>query len=99
MEVIWLAYPPRRGILMPYHASLGPGFLGLAVVMAAASVGCFLQRRWGWRLAVTIFAVNGLSDAGQLIVGHVVEGAIGVVVAGAILFYLMRASVRAEYRP
>lgn len=99
MEVVWLVYPARRAILMPYRVWLGPGFLGLAVLMAAASVGCVQRRRWGWRLAVTIFAVNGLSDAAQVIFGRVVEGGIGVVVAGAVLFYLMRANVRAEYRP
>ena len=99
METVWLAYPARRAVLMPYRPWLGPGFLGLAMVMAAASVGSFRQRRWGWRVAVTIFAVNGLSDAVQMILGHLVEGGIGVLVAGAVLFYLMRASVRAEYRP
>jgi hypothetical protein len=98
MEAVWLAYPARRAVLMPYHAWLGPAFLALAAAMAAASIGSFRQRRWGWWLAVAIFAVNGLSDAGQIALGHPAEGAIGVAAAGAILFYLSRPSVRAAYR-
>jgi hypothetical protein len=98
METVWRAYPARRALLMPYREWLGPVFLGLAAVMAAASIGCFRQRRWGWWLAVAIFAVNGLGDAGQLLLGHFVEGGIGVAVAGLILFYLMRRKVRAEYQ-
>jgi hypothetical protein len=94
MEMIWRTYPARRALLMPYREWLGPGFLALAAAMMLASVGCFRRRQWGWRLAVAIFAITGISDAGQIFLGHTAEGAIGVVVAGAILFYLSRASVR-----
>ena len=97
LEAIWLVYPARRAMLMPYRAWLGPGFLALAVAMASASVGCFLRRRWGWRLATLIFAVNGLGDALQLFMGRFVEGGIGVAAAGAILFYLSRPAVRAAF--
>jgi hypothetical protein len=97
LEVIWLVYPERRAMLMPYRAWLGPGFLALAAAMAAASVGCFMRRRWGWRLAVAIFAVNGLGDALQLFMGRFVEGGVGVAAAGAILFYLSRPGVRAAF--
>lgn len=98
METVWRAYPARRAILMPYRAWLAPVFLALAAAMGAASIGGFLQRKWGWWLAVAIFAVNGLGDAGQIALGHWAEGAIGVLAAGAILFYLLRPGVRAAYR-
>jgi hypothetical protein len=92
-EAIWRLYPARRALLLPYRIWLGPGFLVLAIAMATASVGCFMHRRWGWRLAVAIFAVNGLGDAAQLVTGHIREGGIGVAVAGALLFYLFRPGV------
>ena len=94
LESIWKIYPARRSLLMPYRMWLGPGFLILAIFMVSASIGCFRRRMWGWWLAVAIFFVNGLSDAGQFIVGHFLEGGIGVAAAGAILFYLSRPKVR-----
>jgi hypothetical protein len=92
-EAIWRLYPARRALLMPYRDWLGPGFLLLAVVMVSGSIGCFRGRKWGWGLAVTIFAINGLGDATQIFLVHFLEGGVGVAVAGAILFYLTRPKV------
>ena len=86
LEAIWRPYPARRSLLMPYRNWLGPGFLTLAFAMACASIGCFQRRIWGWRLAVVIFALNGTGDAVELAAGHFVEGTVGVIAAGAILF-------------
>lgn len=97
LETVWRVYPARRAMLMPYRSWLGPGFLALAVAMASASVGCFVHRKRGWQLAVAIFAVNGLGDAAQLAMGHLLEGGIGVAAAGAILFYLFRPGVRRAF--
>lgn len=97
LEAIWKLYPARRLLLMPYRMWLGPVFLILAIVMASASIGCFRRRIWGWWLAIAIFVVNGLSDAGQILIGHFLEGGIGVAVAGAILFYLSRPKVHETF--
>jgi hypothetical protein len=97
MEVIWQLYPARRALLMPYREWLGPGFPALAVAMVFASVGCFLRRKRGWWLAVAIFAANGLGDAGQMVLGHFLEGGVGIAVAAAILFYLSRPNVRNSF--
>jgi len=37
---------------------------------------------------------RGLGDAGQIFIGHLLEGGIGVAVAGAILFCLSRPKAR-----
>jgi hypothetical protein len=97
LEVIWKLYPARRSLLMPYGMWLGPSFLMLAIVMVYASIGCFRGRIWGWRLAVAIFLVNGLSDVAQIFMGHFLEGGIGVAAAGVILFYLSRPHVRGAF--
>jgi hypothetical protein len=97
LEAVWMLYPARRSLLMPYRPWLGPGFLALAIVFIAASAGCFLRRARGWWLAVAIFAANGFGDAVQLALGHLLEGSIGVAAAGAILFYLSRPSVRQAF--
>lgn len=97
LEVIWKLYPARRSLLIPYRAWLGPVFLILAIAMLCTSIGCFRRRNWGWWLAVAIFLINGLGDAGQFLIGHFFEGGIGVAVAGVILFYLSRPQVRETF--
>lgn len=96
-EVIWSLYPARRSLLMPYRVWLGPAFLTLAIAMVSASIGCFRRRKWGWWLSVAIFLVNGVSDMAQILLGHFLEGGIGVAAAGAILFYLSRPKVRGTF--
>jgi len=97
LEAVWRLYPARRAMLMPHRSWLAPGFLALAFAMASASIGCFGHRKWGWQLAVAIFTANGLGDAAQVTMGHILEGGIGVAAAGAILFYLFRPGVRRAF--
>ena len=96
-EIVWKTYEARRAMLMPYRVWLAPGFLALAVAMASASFGCFSQRAWGRLLAIAIFTVNGAGDVVQLFHGNVVEGAIGVVAAGLLIFWLSRPSVKEAF--
>ena len=65
--------------------------------MALTSVGCFRRKRWGWLLAVAIFALNGLADAVRLLTGAVLEGLIGVIAAGAILYVLSRPKIKRAF--
>jgi hypothetical protein len=97
LEAIWTLYPARRALLMPHRLWLGPGFLMLAAATASASAGCLLRRKWGWRLSVAIFAINGLGDVAQLFTGRFLEGGVGIAVAGAVLIYLSRPAVRETF--
>ncbi len=94
LEAIWQLYPARRALLMPYRVWLVPGLGALTIPMISASIGCFRHRKWGWRLAVAIFSLNGLGDVAQLAMGHFLAGGAGLAAAGVILFYLSRPSVR-----
>ncbi len=96
-DAIWNLAPSRETQLMPWRTIAGPGFLGLSVIMAVTSVGCFFARQWGWGLAVVIFAVNGFSDLVQIFLGNVTAGLVGVVAALVILYWLTRMNVRAAF--
>ena len=76
----------------------GFGFCGLSVAMAAASIGCFARRRWGWDLALAIFVGNGLADAARIPLGAPSEGVLGVTVAAVIVGWLTRPRVRDLFR-
>jgi hypothetical protein len=65
---------------------------------AVALVGWFNRRRWAWSLAVAILVTQIAGDLVNLYLGSVIEGAIGIAAAGALLFYLLRPPVRAAFR-
>lgn len=96
-NAIWRLNPERRALLMPYRLWLGPTFLTLAVVMVAASAGCFLRRHWGWVLRVAVFVGQVLGDVVQLLMGRYLEGAIGVAAGATLLIYLCRLVVRKSF--
>ena len=77
---------------------VGPLFLLLSAALTAAAVGWFKRRLWGWRLAVGIFAVQVGGDFLNLMRGDFLRGGTGFAIAGALLFYLLRPTVRASFR-
>lgn len=91
LDDIWALNPARRPELMAVRVLLGPGIFLLCVPMLAASIGSFKRRPWGRVLAMAIFAVNGIGDAVQLVLGRWFEGGIGIAVAGLLIVALWQA--------
>ena len=77
----------------------GFGFALLAVALALATVGWFCRRRWGWRLAVALIAAQVLGNLVNLFRGRVLEGAVGITIAAALLFYLLSPPICDLFRP
>lgn len=73
-------------------------FIVLSALLALAAVGWFRRRYWGWVLGVAIIAINGLGDIVNLVRGEGLKGAVGVAIAGLLLFYLTRPGVRSYFR-
>jgi hypothetical protein len=69
-------------------------FVLLGVALAAAGIGWFRRRLWGWRLAVVIIATQVVGDVINCIRGDWLRGGIGVVIAGALLLFLLRPRVK-----
>jgi hypothetical protein len=78
-------------------ARAGALFLFLSLILATAAIGWFKRRQWGWRLAVIILAIHLAGDLGNILLGRLLEGALGVLVAGALLIYLLRPTTRAQF--
>jgi hypothetical protein len=73
-------------------------FAFLSVLLFLAGVGWFRRRRWGWVLGVTVIAVNLTGDLIHLALGDWLGGAVGIVIAGLLLIYITRSSVRSYFR-
>jgi len=98
LDRAWVLNSEGHAKLQPMARLAGPLFLVLAAALAAAGVGWFQQRRWGWRLAVLLIGANLVGDLVNLIAGSFLKGSVGVLIAGAILGYLLRPGTRAAFR-
>src|SRR5277367_6229185 len=78
---------------------LGPAiaFLALGAVMLVTAIGWMKSRFWAWALAVVIIASQVVGDLANAIRGQYLQGAVGVLIAGALLIYLVRPKVRTAF--
>ena len=80
LDAMWRIKPEEHQQLLRAGLPAAVGFVGLAAIMAIASRGACLRRRWAWWLAMTIFIINGIGDAVRGMFGAPAEGVIGVAV-------------------
>ena len=97
LDRMWTLNAPAYKQLSPLGKTVGIPFLALSAALAAAGVRWFGRRLWGWRLAVVIIATQVLGDLISIFMGHFVRGAVGVTIASALLFYLLRPEVRGAF--
>jgi hypothetical protein len=98
VDVIWsIRNDDTHAQMVALGPAAGLGLWVVAAVALATAIGSFQQRRWAWWLAVAALAVNAVSDVARMAMGGVLEGAIGVVIAGAILFWLTRPGARGQW--
>lgn len=98
LDRAWRLNPAAYAQLAPLAAPVGIVFLVLAAVLAVAATGWLRRRRWGWVLAVVIVAIQILAGFANLLRGDLLRGAAGVVIAGALLFYMTRPGVRTAFK-
>lgn len=97
LDRIWVLNPRAYRQLMPFGKEAGIPFLLLSAALAAAAMGWFNRRLWGWRLTVAIIATQVLGDLVNAWMVDVVKGLVGLIIAGALLGYLLSGQVRAAF--
>lgn len=97
LDRLWSLNKPAHQLLAPFGAPIGVLFLLLSASLAVAAGGWFKRRRWGWRLAVGIIAMQVAGDFVNMLRGDFLRGITGFVIAGALLFYLLRPTVRSTF--
>ena len=97
LDRIWELNPTAYAQLAPQGRIVGALFLPLSVALACAGIGWFRRRFWGWRLAVAIIGIQVLGDIVNCVRGDLLRGGSGVIIAGALLFYLLRPLVRTVF--
>ena len=95
---MWVVNETGYRQLVPFRGLVGIGFLALGVVIGLAGIGLLNRRKWGWWLAVFVFAANGIGDVVRFLMGDILGGIIGLVVACLILLYLTRPKVKQFFK-
>jgi hypothetical protein len=97
LDRLWALNPIAYKQLAPLGGTVGILFLLLGAALTTAGVGWFRRRLWGWRLAVAIIATQVLGDIVNCIRGDWLRGGTGVIVAGALLLFLLQPRIRATF--
>ncbi len=97
LDLLWALNPRAYRQLAPLGGTVGILFLLLGGTLTAAGIGWFRRRLWGWRLAVAIIATQVLGDVVTCVRGDFPRGGTGVIIAGALLFFLLQPKVRATF--
>jgi hypothetical protein len=97
LDRIWILNPRAYQQMAPLGRSAGVLFLLVCAAMTIAGAGWFQRKRWGWLLAVIIIATQVAGDMMNFFRGEHLAGGFGVVIAGALLMYLLSRKVRAVF--
>ena len=92
LDCLWALNPTAYKQLAPLGDIVGIFFLVLGVALTTAGIGWFRRRLWGWKLAVVIIATQVLCDVVNCLRGDLLRGGTGVIIAGALLLFLLRQS-------
>jgi hypothetical protein len=95
---LWALNPMAYKQLAPLGGTVGILFLLLGAALVAAGIGWFRCRLWGWILAVGIISTQVLGDVVNCVRGDWLRGAIGGIIAGALLLFLLQTKTRTTFR-
>ena len=98
LDRMWALNAPAYEQLAPLGRTIGIQFFIFSVILLITAVGWLRRRRWGWYLGVAIIAIQLAGDLLNLFLGQFLRGGIGVVIAGLLLIYMLRARMRAAFQ-
>ena len=97
LDRVWMLNPMAYKQLLPMATKVGVVFLLLGATFTTAGILWFRRRRWGWRLAVIIIGVQLAGDLVNCFRGDWLRGGTGVIIAGAVMVFLLRPGIRAAF--
>jgi len=97
LDRLWKLNPTAYEQLAPLGRIVGILLFGLGAALITAGMGWFRRRLWGWRLAVVIISTQVLGDVVNCVRGDWLRGGTGVIIAGALLLFLLQPRIRGNF--
>lgn len=98
LDGIWNLNATAHQQLAPLGRGIGLAFLLLSGALLCSAIGWLRRRFWGWLLATLIIASQVIGDLVNALRGEILKGTVGAVIAGLLLFWLLRPNVRRAFR-
>jgi hypothetical protein len=98
LDRMWTLNAPAYEELAPLGRTIGIPFLLFSAILVITAAGWLRRRRWGWYLGVAIIAIQLAGDLMNLFLGQLVRGGVGVIIAGLLLVYMLRARMRVAFQ-
>ncbi len=90
LDAFWRLNPGVHDFLSAHSAWAFPLMAVVGIACGSASIGLARRAEWGRRLAIVVLAVNLLGDLGGAIVRHDPRTLIGLPIAGAMIWFLVK---------
>ena len=90
LDASWRLNPEAHDFLSGHRGWAFPLMAAVGVACGSAAVGLSRRAEWGRRLAIVVLAVNLLGDLGGAIVRHDPRTLIGLPIAGAMIWFLVK---------
>jgi hypothetical protein len=97
LDHAWSLNPEAHRELGRFGKPVGLVFLLLGLILGTTAVGWLRRKYWAWLLTTTVFVIQAVGDAINLLRGDYVRAGLGLIIVGALLFYVTRSRVRAVF--
>jgi hypothetical protein len=98
LDRLWLLNETAHAQLRKAGTYPGPLFWALSIMLIGTATSWFRQRLWAFHLTVAIICVQLVGDVVNLVKGDFVRGGIGILIAGALLLFLLRSRIRTAFQ-
>lgn len=99
LDRAWALNRPAYIALAALGRMVAVPFAVLSIALFLTALGWFRRQHWGWLLGTTVIATNLAADFIHALLGDWLRSGVGLIIAGLLLFYLMRRSVRTYFLP